>query len=170
MGSFLYTPHTRSGWYLAKLTVAAIMITILLSVSFIIDLVLGWFFMELSLTPSTLQDSLIEFTMNLLFYWALVPIGAWIGLFLRSFITSVLLGLTIIFVNLVWGVFLLEPPFHWLFLLNPWILPHLLSYAPQNLPSVEMWRPGIAILLSWWFVFASVGGFMFQKRDVGSGE
>lgn len=153
-------PFSRGQWYFAKLITSFLIIALILLASFGIDLAIGLLLLAQPLSFSILIHQLVLSIEVILFFGALSPISAMIGIWLRKYALCLAVSLFVLFISALFGTI---PKY---ITLDPWLLPYLFSHYPQNLSNISPWIPGVYVSVIM-IVFSGLLGYHhYIKMDV----
>ncbi len=138
VNSMFTYPIGRMRFFIGKLIVMLILISITLISSFIVLLLLGLTIKHEPLTLSSLLYYSKTYVFMVIMHFALIPIVAFLGIHNKSIIPPIILGVSAITLNLI----VMNTPFNTLF---PWSIPTILS-PHENGRTYTNYTLGIAVL------------------------
>jgi len=157
VNSMFTYPISRMQFFISKLIVMLIIISITLISSFIVLVFLGLTIKHEPLTLIVLLYYTKVYVFMIIMHFALIPIVAFLGIYNKSIIPPIILGVGAITVSLI----IMNTPFNTLF---PWTIPTILS-PHENGRTYTNYTLGI-IVLCITFIIGTILSIKSIKEDV----
>ncbi|MBB6631886.1 ABC transporter permease [Clostridium algidicarnis] len=157
INSMFTYPIGRMQFFISKLIVILILISITIMASFILLVLLGLTIKHEPLTLNILLYYTKAYIFMIVMHFALIPLIAFLGIYNKSIIPPIILAVCAITLNLI----VMNTPFNTVF---PWSIPTILS-PHQNGRTYTNYTLGIIVLCST-FIVGTVLSIKSIKKDV----
>ncbi|NNU77854.1 ABC transporter permease [Clostridium estertheticum] len=157
VNSMFTYPISRMQFFISKLVVVLILISITLISSFILAILLGLTIKHEPLTFSILLYYAKTYIFMIIMHFALIPIVAFLAIYYKSIVPPIILGVGATTVSLI----IMNTPFNTLF---PWTIPTILS-PHENGRTYTNYALGIIVLCTT-FIIGTILSIRSIKKDV----
>lgn len=157
VNSMFTYPISRIQFFISKLVVILILISITLISSFILAMLLGLTIKHEPLTFSVLLYYAKTYIFMIIMHFALIPIVAFLAIYYKSILPPIILGVGATTVSLI----MMNTPFNTVF---PWSIPVILS-PQENEGTYTNYALGIIVLCTT-FIVGTILSIRSIKKDV----